>query len=359
MWTAANSLAAGFFVATVDKTRPFTALALAIGTVIVGRTLSGLRTSRYFVRRVRTFLSDFGPIISVVSMSAIAAIPAVAKIGLPALSIPKTFSLAHGRPLFIPLMATPMHIRLAAIVPALLLTCLFYLDQNISVRVVNAPHRKLRKGPGYHLDMFMLAVCTFLSAICAMPMMCAGTVQSLAHVQALTNVESVDGKDRIVSVVENRLTPFLIHALIFGSLLLLPVVSRIPMAVIAGLFLYLGRNMMAPSQNDFLGRIRYLFMDPKLYPEDSPMKKDNVPARQVNAFTILQLACLSLLWVLKLNKATAMYFPCVIGVLMIIRSKIAPHFFPKETLAALDAEIGKAEEGEPASKQGTASLSTQ
>lgn len=341
LYEASRSLAAAFFILTPDKTRAFTALALAIGTVITGRTLSALRTSRYFTRRVRTLLADFGPILAVIAMSAIAALPAVARVGLPSLSIPATFSLAHGRPLFIPLLATPMAIRLVAIVPALLLTCLFFLDQNISVRVVNASSGKLKKGPAYHLDMLMLAICTFISAVCAMPLMCAGTVQSLAHVQSLSNVETVNGKERVVSVIENRLTAFLIHALIFGSILLLPVVSRIPMAVISGLFLFLGRNMM--NNNDFLSRIRYIFMDPSRYPSDSPMRK--VPALQVHAFTLLQIACLGVLWGLKLNKRTSMFFPAVIGALMFIRSRIAPKLFPKNTLAALDSDVAASSDG--------------
>lgn len=347
LYEATRSLGKLFFVLSPDKTHAFTALSLAFGTVFTGRSLSGLRSSRFLWRKARTVLSDFGPLLAVTLMSAIAAIPAVAKVGLSKLSIPATFSLANSRPLFIPLLATPLSIRLIAIVPALLLTCLFFLDQNISVRVVNARGRKLRKGPAYHLDMMMLAICTFACSICGMPLMCAGTVQSLAHVQALSNVETVNGTERVVSVVENRLTAFLIHALIFSSLLLLPIVSRIPMAVISGLFLFLGLNMM--NNNDFLARIPYMFMDPTKYPQDAPMNK--VPAFQVHVFTILQLACLGMLWGLKLNKRTSMFFPAVIGALMFIRSRIAPKIFSPNALAVLDSDVAGSSEDDVPSVQ--------
>lgn len=335
LYEATRSLLGAFFVIGADKTNAFVALSLALGTFAVGRFLTGLRTSRYLFKRARNTLADFGPVLSIAIMSAIAAVPAVAKLGLDRLSIPSTFSLAGGRPLLVPLMATTPAFRLAAIIPALLLTCLFFLDQNISVRVVNSPIHRLKKGPGYHLDILVLAICTLACSLVGLPWMCAGTVQSLAHVQALAEIESNNGREQIVSVQENRLTPFLIHGGILGTLFLLPVVQRIPMAVVSGLFLFLGRNMM--NGNDFLRRIRYILMDPSLYPDDSPMRK--VPPLQVHAFTALQMACLALLWVLKLNKKTSMFFPSVIATLMFIRSRIAPKFFPPKTMEVLDGEL--------------------
>lgn len=340
IYEATRSLVAGFRQAGADKTRPFATLALALGTLIIGRCLSGLRTSRFLFRRARNFLSDFGPCIAIAAMTALAAIPSVAKIDLTRLSIPTTFALANSRPLLVPLHLTPVPVRLAAIVPAALLTCLFFLDQNISVRVVNSPGHRLRKGPAYHLDMLVLAICTFACAVCGLPLMCAGTVQSLNHVRSLATYEQVldssgaiTGEERIARVQENRLTGFLIHASLLCSLFMLPLIQHIPMAVISGLFLFLGMKMFAG--NDFLARIPVLFMDPSRYPKTIPP----IPAKQTNSYTLLQLACLALLWVLKLNKRTAMFFPAVIGTLMFIRSNIASRLFPKSALDRLDGAV--------------------
>ncbi|CAN8067140.1 unnamed protein product [Agarophyton chilense] len=335
VYEASRALLKPFLLFGPDKTNPFVALALALGTLLSARCLTGLRTSRYFFKRARNTLADFGPVLSIAAMSAVASIPAVAKVGLERLSIPSSFSLAGGRAWVVPIMTTPLSLRLLAIVPALLLTCLFFLDQNISVRVVNSARHKLKKGPAYHLDMLVLAVCTFACSIVGLPWMCAGTVQSLAHVQALAEVESRDGRDEIVAVQENRMTAFFVHAAIACSLFLLPVVSRIPMAVISGLFLFLGSNMM--NGNEFLGRIRYMVMDPSMYPADSPMTK--VSARQVHLFTVLQVGCLGALWALKLNKKTSMFFPAVIATLMVIRSQLAPRLFAAKTLETLDGEL--------------------
>lgn len=339
LYEASRSLITPFLLVGANKTNPFMAFTLALGTFLTSRFLNALRTSRYLVKRIRNFLSDFGPVLSIAAMSAIAATPAISHVGLSRLSIPTNFSLAGGRNLLIPIFAVPVSVRLIAVVPALLLTCLFFLDQNISVRVVNSPQHKLKKGPAYHLDMLILSICTFFCSICGLPWMCAGTVQSLSHVRALAEVRLRKGMEYIESVQENRLTGFCVHAAIFSSLFLLPILQRIPMAVISGLFLYLGVKMM--SGNDFLSRIRYLFMDPSLYPEDSPMQQ--TPPSQVHRFTLLQVACLAMLWVLKLNKRTSMFFPAVIATLMFIRSKIAPRLFPAAVLTSLDGELVEAE----------------
>jgi len=37
---------------------------------------------------------------------------------------------------------------------------LFFMDQNISVRVANNPDNKLKKGPAYNLDMVALGLIT-------------------------------------------------------------------------------------------------------------------------------------------------------------------------------------------------------
>jgi hypothetical protein len=44
--------------------------------------------------------------------------------------------------------------------PAILLTALFFMDQNISVRLVNSPDNKLKKGPAYNVDLVALGVIT-------------------------------------------------------------------------------------------------------------------------------------------------------------------------------------------------------
>jgi hypothetical protein len=44
-----------------------------------------------------------------------------------------------------------MQARWGALVPALMSTVLLWMDQNITVRLVNSPAHKLKKGFGMHL----------------------------------------------------------------------------------------------------------------------------------------------------------------------------------------------------------------
>ena len=49
--------------------------------------------------------------------------------------------------------------------------------------------------------------------------------------------------EEIESIFETRATGFCVHALVLGSLALLPQLGKIPMAVVSGIFLYLGRKV--------------------------------------------------------------------------------------------------------------------
>ena len=86
--------------------------------------------------------------------------PWAQKFNVPTLSVPDTFELAGGRSFLVRLKDIPVNIRLLCAFPAILLTCLFYMDQNISVRLVNNPDNKLKKGEAYNLDMIALGIIT-------------------------------------------------------------------------------------------------------------------------------------------------------------------------------------------------------
>lgn len=100
--------------------------------------------------------------------------------------------------------------------------------------------------------------------------------------------------------METRLTGLGIHALVLSSVGLLPLLRRIPTAVISGIFLYLGRTVM--RGNTFLFRIKGALWDRNMLPEESPFKK--LGRRRVNKFTAIQMICLAILWALKSNPAT-------------------------------------------------------
>ena len=184
-------------------------------------------------------------------------------------------------------------------------------------------------------------------SLVGLPWMCGATVQSLNHVRAMTetrfNPETEEVE--IVGVTETRLTGFVVHALIASTIFLLPLLKFVPIPVVAGVFLFLGRKLM--SGNSFLQRIRDAFVESDRLEPDHPIKM--IGRKRTNFFTVIQMLCLAGLWSFKECNATAIFFPSVIGMLMVIRSFMLPKFFSTRELAALgelgDGELHETKEG--------------
>ena len=129
--------------------------------------------------------------------------------------------------------SVPLWIPFAALGPAILVTVLVYLDQNITARLVNSPDHKLKKGVAYHLDLAVVGVLTGICSIFGLPWLVAATVRSLNHVRSLATMEEVvkpDGykHERVLQVRENRITGLVTALLIGGTLFFLPWMKVIP-----------------------------------------------------------------------------------------------------------------------------------
>jgi hypothetical protein len=248
---------------------------------------------------------------------------------LPALDVPTSFTTTSGRPWLVSLGGVPGWVPWASAGPALLVTVLVFLDQNVTVRIVNSPQNGLKKGPAYHLDLLVCGVLIGVSSIFGLPWLVAATVRSINHVRALS---LHDREGRIVGAVENRVSPLLVHALIGLSLLAIPILRQIPMSALYGLFLYMGVTSM--TGNQLFERLRLWITDPKLYPDVHYVRR--VPLRVIHAFTAVQALCLAGLWVVK-TSAIGILFPLFVGALVPVRSLLA-RFFSPDDLEALDRE---------------------
>jgi hypothetical protein len=92
---------------------------------------------------------------------------------------PDTFQLAGGRSFLVALKDIPVKTRLLCAFPATLLTALFFMDQNITVRLINSPENKLKKGEAYNLDMLALGLITGGKTDNSMPSMALHNMRSL------------------------------------------------------------------------------------------------------------------------------------------------------------------------------------
>ena len=312
----------------------FLSLILALGTYALARGLKNFSNSRYSVAPLRNFLSDFGPALAIVIMTIFAL--TFESITLSTPKVPSSIGTTSGRPWVVDLFAIPTWVIFATIGPAILATILLFLDQNITTRLVNSPDYKLKKGGGYHLDLAVVGLIVLVGSFFALPWIVAATVHSLNHIKSLakTKIVTVAGvtKQIITGVRENRLSGLVIHCLMAFSIFFLDYIGYIPMAVLFGLFLYMG--LASLNGNQFFDRVMLWVTDPKLYPVTNYTKK--VPRRWIHRFTLIQLLCFVILWVLKASKL-GILFPLMIAALVPINMFMA-RFFPPDYMEALVAD---------------------
>ncbi|XP_073771324.1 electrogenic sodium bicarbonate cotransporter 4 isoform X8 [Danio rerio] len=232
-----------------------------------------------------------------------------------------------------PMGRNPWWMCLASFVPALLVTILIFMDQQITAVIVNRKENKLKKGCGYHLDLFwvgvLMAVCSFMG----LPWYVAATVISIAHIDSLKmeSESSAPGEQpQFLGVREQRLTGTLVFVLTGVSVFMAPILQFIPMPVLYGVFLYMGVASLHGIQ--FWERIKLYLMPAKHQPDFVFLR--HVPLRRVHLFTLLQITCLAVLWILK-STVAAIVFPVMILGLMVVR-KALDLIFSQHDLAWLD-----------------------
>jgi len=319
-------------------------LLLALGTYSVAARLSAFRKSHFLVPVAREFLADFGPTIAIFGMAGISFLTRDV-IPLEPLPAPDEFQTSSGRPWLISFMDAPPSLIFFSIIPALLCSVLVYLDQNITARLVNSPDNNLKKGSSYHLDLGVVGILVGVCSIFGLPWLVAATVRSLNHLRSLATVDEVVDRSgamrtQILHVRENRVTGIVIHLLVALTLLFLPLLQYIPLAVLYGLFLYMG--IVSIGGNQFFERLSLWATDPNLYPSTHFVRR--VPKLTMHLFTAIQLVCLGVLWAVKVS-AWGILFPLFIALLVPVRL-VLPRFMSVEHLAILDAEEDPEEESD-------------
>uniref|UniRef100_A0A673KVL2 Electrogenic sodium bicarbonate cotransporter 4-like n=1 Tax=Sinocyclocheilus rhinocerous TaxID=307959 RepID=A0A673KVL2_9TELE len=308
---------------------------LFFGTYSMTISLKKFKASRYFPTKCRTLLADFSIIVSILVFCAL---DYVMSLDTPKLHVPTQIKVQHPtRPdrgwIVMPFGKNPWWMCLASFAPALLVTILIFMDQQITAVIVNRKENKLKKGCGYHLDLFwvgiLMAVCSFMG----LPWYVAATVISIAHIDSLKmeSESSAPGEQpQFLGVREQRLTGILVFVLTGVSVFLAPVLQYIPMPVLYGVFLYMGVASLHGIQ--FWERMKLFLMPAKHQPDFVFLR--HVPLRRVHLFTLVQITCLAVLWILK-STVAAIIFPVMILGLMVVR-KTLDLIFSQHDLAWLD-----------------------
>ncbi|KAF2979511.1 hypothetical protein EK904_006540, partial [Melospiza melodia maxima] len=266
---------------------------LFFGTYSMTLTLKKFKFSRYFPTKVRAFIADFSNVFSILLFCGVDAcfgldtpklhIPSIIKlrklisdfsifmsilmfVGLdvlfglntPKLQVPTDFKPTRvDRGWFVfPFGKNPWWVYLASALPALLVTILIFMDQQITAVIVNRKEHKLR---------------------------------------------------------------------------------YIPMPVLYGVFLYMGVASLNGIQ--FWDRCKLFLMPAKHQPDYVFLR--HVPLRRIHLFTLVQIICLAVLWILK-STVAAIIFPVMILALILVR-RLLDFVFSQHDLAWIDNIIPEKE----------------
>ncbi|XP_078123132.1 sodium bicarbonate cotransporter 3-like isoform X2 [Sander vitreus] len=310
----------------------FWSIILFFTTFFLSSFFKQFKTERYFPTRVRSTISDFAVFITIMVMVLVDYLMGIPS---PKLNVPDRFEPTSKNRgwLMDPLGENPWWTLLVAALPALLCTILIFMDQQITAVIINRKEHKLQKGCGYHLDLLIVAVMLGVCSIMGLPWFVAATVLSISHVNSLkveSGCSAPGEQPKFLGIREQRVTGFMIFVLMGCSVFMTSVLKFIPMPVLYGVFLYMGVSSLKGIQ--FFDRIKLFGMPSKHQPDLIYLRY--VPLWKVHIFTLVQLTCLVLLWVIKASSA-AVVFPMMVLALVFIR-KLLDFFFTKRELSWLD-----------------------
>ncbi|XP_040168602.1 electroneutral sodium bicarbonate exchanger 1 isoform X9 [Anopheles arabiensis] len=309
-------------------------IVLFLGTYIISVILKDFKNALFFPAVVRQFISDFSVTIAIFSMTLL---DVFTRIATPKLDVPSEFkrTIPDRGWIIMPFHeSNPAWSSALAILPALLGTILIFMDQQITAVIINRKEHKLTKGCGYHLDLFVLSCLIQICTMMGLPWFVAATVLSINHVNSLkkeSETAAPGEKPQFIGVREQRVTHILIFLMIGCSVLLTPLLSHIPMPVLYGVFLYMGVSALKGLQ--FFDRLLIMLMPAKYQPDYMFLRQ--VPIRRVHLFTMIQLACFAVLWLIKSFSITSILFPLMLVVMIGVRKSL-DYIFTKRELKILD-----------------------
>lgn len=319
-------------------------LVLMAGTFFFAMMLRKFKNSSYFPGKLRRVIGDFGVPISILIMVMVDFF--IQDTYTQKLSVPEGLQVSntsargwviHPLGLRSPF---PTWMMFASALPALLVFILIFLESQITTLIISKPERKLIKGSGFHLDLLLVIGMGGVAALFGMPWLSATTVRSVTHANALTvmgKASAPGAAAQIQEVKEQRLSGLLVSVLVGVSILMGPILSHIPLAVLFGIFLYMGVTSLSGIQ--LFDRILLLFKPPKYHP-DVPFVK-RVKTWRMHLFTGIQIICLALLWAVKTFPETSLALPFVLILTVPLRRLLLPLIFRNLELQCLDADDAK------------------
>ncbi|KAK6292803.1 hypothetical protein J4Q44_G00363040 [Coregonus suidteri] len=315
-------------------------LVLMSGTFFIAFYLRKFKNSAFFPGKLRRIIGDFGVPIAILIMVLVDY--SIRDTYTQKLSVPSGFSVTSPEKrgwVINPLgMDTPFPIWMmfGSVLPALLVFILIFMETQITTLIVSKKERMLVKGSGFHLDLLVIVVLGGTSALFGLPWMAAATVRSVTHANALTVMSKAvapGDKPRIQEIKEQRVTGLLVAVLVGLSIVIGDLLRQIPIAVLFGIFLYMG--VMSLNGIQFTERLMLLLMPPKYHPDHTYVRK--VKTLRMHLYTLIQLVCLAALWAV-MSTVASLAFPFVLILTVPVKMFLLPRIFTTREMQCLDAD---------------------
>ncbi|KAJ5239965.1 hypothetical protein N7468_004584 [Penicillium chermesinum] len=328
---------------SVGETSAYLAIMVALLVLMVGWICGELGNSNLFQRYIRKFIEDYGTPLTIVFFTGFVHIGHMRDVNVATLPTSKSFFPTLDRPWLVHFWDISVGDVFLAIPFAVLLTILFYFDHNVSSLIAQGTEFPLKKPAGFHWDLWLLGLTTFVAGLLGIPFPNGLIPQAPFHTAALCVTRQVADEDdtnkgkaiRVTDhVVEQRVSNLAQGLLTLGTMSgpLLIVLHLIPQGVMAGLFFIMG--VQALQGNGITQKLIFLAQDKSLTPASNPLKRLE---RRVAiwAFVILELIGFGATFAITQTIA-AIGFPVIILFLIPVRSFLLPLWFTREELNALD-----------------------
>uniref|UniRef100_A0A673YTH9 Anion exchange protein n=1 Tax=Salmo trutta TaxID=8032 RepID=A0A673YTH9_SALTR len=316
-------------------------LVLMSGTFFIAFYLRKFKNSAFFPGKLRRIIGDFGVPIAILIMVLVDY--SIRDTYTQKLSVPSGFSVTSPEKrgwVINPLgMYTPFPIWMmfGSVLPALLVFILIFMETQITTLIVSKKERMLVKGSGFHLDLLVIVVLGGTSALFGLPWMAAATVRSVTHANALTVMSKAvapGDKPRIQEVKEQRVTGLLVAILVGLSIVIGDLLRQIPIAVLFGIFLYMG--VMSLNGIQFTERLMLLLMPPKYHPDHTYVRK--VKTLRMHLYTVIQLVCLAALWAV-MSTVASLAFPFVLILTVPVKMFLLSRIFTAREILFLKEKL--------------------
>eukprot|EP00980_Cylindrotheca_fusiformis_P016450 scaffold4902_cov115-Cylindrotheca_fusiformis.AAC.11 len=230
----------------------------------------------------------------------------------------------------------------AALVPAMMMYILFFLEHNMSSAVAQAPKYKLKKPPSYQWDFFVLGLTIIPCAFFGLPPGCGVRPQAPLHTRALctkkriSNLRGFGAVDRkIVTTCEEQRWSALLQAifLLLAAFYFCPVISKIPIGSLMGALMYMGVRTL--YSNSIWKRVCLMAMLPNKRPH-IPIVAKVSSWKAVQKYTAGQIAIGASAVAVAFFARHGHLFPIIFACCMPLRRFVLSRMFSADDLKLLD-----------------------